>query len=293
MRFVSLAKPTPRRARIANNRAANSRGPRPARLRRILVLATAGALAVVAFGALAGAGYLWRSGLAGDAMARAETNFIARSADFGLTVADVLVDGRKQTPAADVLAALDVQRGQPLLDFAPAAAKARLESLGWVREATVERRFPGTVVVHLTERRPLVLWQRDGKLALVDDTGSVITRDNLDRFADLPIVVGDDAPQFAPALIAMLATEPQLKSKVTAAVRVSGRRWNLRLNNAIDIRLPEEHPELAWKRLAELDRNYGLLQRDIIAIDLRMSDRLFVQLPHDAVHRLRQPGADT
>jgi len=292
MRFMTPAKP-PRRARAANNRAANGRGPRLARLWRIAVPTTAVALGAVTLGALAGAGYLWRSGLVGAEITRAETAFIARSADFGLVVRDVLVDGRQQTPASDVLAALDVQRGQPLLDFAPAAAKARLESLGWVREATVERRFPGTILVRLTERRPLALWQRDGKLTLIDDTGTVITHDNLDRFADLPIVVGDDAPQFAPALIAMLATEPQLKSKVTAAVRVSGRRWNLRLNNAIDIRLPEDHPELAWKRLAELDRNYGLLQRDIIAIDLRMSDRLFVQLPHDAVHRLHQPGADT
>jgi cell division protein FtsQ len=282
MRFVTPSRAkTPRRAQ------------RPARLRKTLATIAAGTAAVLLLGAVAGATLLWRSGAVGTAVANSKSALVDRTAALGLTVRAVLVEGRGETPSADVLAALAVRRGQPLFAFDPAAAKARLEQLGWVREASVERRFPGTVAVRLVERRPLALWQRGGKLALIDDTGTAIASADVGRFADLPIVVGDDAARHAPALLAILASEPQLKSRVTAAVRVSGRRWNVRLDNRVDVRLPEERPEAAWARLAELERAYGLLARDAAAIDLRMNDRLILRLPPASLRRLREPGADT
>lgn len=269
------------------------RAQRPSRLRKVAVRVAAHAAAVLLLGAVVGVAVLWRSGIVAATIAEAEAAAVTRSGELGLTVHAVLVEGRDETPRDAVLAALAVRRGQPLLGFDPASAKARLEKLGWVREAAVERRFPGTISVRLVERRPLALWQREGKLALIDDTGTVITGDNIGRFAKLPIIVGDDAARHAPALLAILASEPQLQAHVAAAVRVSGRRWNIHLDNGIDVRLPEEKPEAAWTRLAELDRAYGLLHRDVIAIDLRLSDRLILQLPPAAVTRLREPGADT
>src|SRR5260370_6854473 len=72
----------------------------------------------------------------------------------------------------------------------------------------------------------------------------------------------------------MLASEPELASRVTAAIRVGGRRWNLRIDDVIDVLLPEEGAETAWSRLAELERASALLKRDLQAVDLRLPDRL-------------------
>lgn len=263
------------------------------RLRRASRWIVAGILVatlVVASGTIA---FLWRSGAVASAFDQIRSAVIARSADMGMTVHAALLQGRDETSRESILAALGVVRGQPLLAFDPAAAKQRLERLSWVREAAVERRFPGTIAVRIVERRPLALWQRDGKLALVDDTGTVIEQDDIARFASLPIIVGDEAPRHAAALVAMLTSEPRLKAHVRAAVWVADRRWNLHLDNGIDVRLPEERPEAAWARLADLDRTSGLLQRDLIAIDLRMNDRLILQLSPAAARRLREPGADT
>lgn len=269
------------------------RGTWTARLRRTTGWIVAGIFIAMLFAATGITAFLWRSGTVSSGFDQMRGAVIARSADMGMTVRTVLVQGRDETSRDSILAALGVARGQPLLAFDPAAAKERLERLGWVREAAVERRFPGTIAVRIVERRPLALWQRDGKLALVDDTGTVIEQDNIARFASLPIIVGDDAPRHAAALLAMLASEPRLKAHVSAAVWVADRRWNLHLDNGIDVRLPEERPEAAWARLADLDRNTGLLQRDLIAIDLRMNNRLILQLSPAAARRLREPGADT
>lgn len=269
------------------------RGRAPARARRKGLWFAGISLAVAALTMTGVSAYLWRSGALKAAYVNAAAGLIAESARLGLAVDTVLVEGRNRTAAAAVLAALEVKRGLPLLAFDPEAAKDRLERLGWVRAAGVERRFPGTILVHLSERRPLALWQQGGKLALVDDTGAVISREDVAGFPNLPIVVGDDAPIAAPALLAMLESEPDLNAHVSAAVRVSGRRWDVRLDGKVDVRLPEDNADIAWRRLAEMNRTYGLLDRGVIVIDLRMEDRLILKLSPDALRRFKEPGADT
>jgi cell division protein FtsQ len=185
------------------------------------------------------------------------------------------------TAREDILEALGAGRGTPILAVDPAAAKARLEELPWVRSAAVERYLPDTLFVRLAERRPLAIWQNKGKLALIDETGTVITTERLDRYPGLPMVVGEDAPSHAAQLVDMLHGEPELEKRVAAAVRVGGRRWNLRLGNGIEVQLPEENPAEAWSQLAKLDRTNSLLARNIEAVDLRLPDRLVVRTVPD------------
>lgn len=243
------------------------------------------ALAIV----LAPVAYVARAGLpaaALDAYDRAVSQSIAASARVGLSVQEIFVEGRGETPGADVLAVLDVSRGTPIVTFDPAVAKADLEKLPWVRSAAVERRLPDTVYVRLKERRPLALWQRHGQLALIGDDGREIEGADIGRFASLPVVVGDDAPRHAAGLLSLLSTEPDLERRVTAAVRVGERRWNLRIDagadRTIEVQLPEINPAAAWSRLAEAVRAAGLFDRNVVNVDLRLPDRLVVRVIREA-----------
>lgn len=247
-------------------------------------LKLAGLLAGFAAGAGAGA-YAWHAGLPDAvhrATASAEARTLAVSARLGLSVQEVFVDGRVETPADDVLHVLDVSRNEPILSFRPSEAKAELERLPWVKSASVERRLPNVVYVRLTEREPLALWQRHGQLTLIDRDGVPIPGADVARFGGLPVVVGDGAPPRAAGLLALLATEPDLARRVSAAVRVGDRRWNLRLDmgdgRAIEALLPEENPGAAWARLAELERDKGLFEHNITAVDLRFPGRLVVRV---------------
>jgi cell division protein FtsQ len=74
----------------------------------------------------------------------------------------------------------------------------------------------------------------------------------------------------------------KIREQVRAIVLVGSRRWNLRLTNGMDIRLPEANVEKALATLTKLDNDEQLLSRDIVAIDLRLPDRLTVQLSDDA-----------
>ena len=267
MRLLT-ADPDPGRAARSSRR---RRAPRWLRL---------GGAAALAVALIAGSGFaVHLSGWDVQAVEGVRAKMLALSAEAGLKVNDVVVQGRGRTGGDAILAALGATRGTPMLAISPAAAKARLEALPWIRSASVERLLPDTLYVQVAERQPLALWQRRGKLQLIDREGTVVAVPSLDEFADLVILVGDEAPKAAPALLEMLASEPALRPHVAAAVRVGGRRWNLKLDSGIDVELPEDNVGAAWHQLAQLDRTDGLLRRDILKVDLRLPDRLVLQVP--------------
>ncbi len=207
---------------------------------------------------------------------------VAASAAAGYDLATLEVEGRKETPKDDIMLALGAMKGDPILDIDLEAARQRIVDLPWVTSAVVERRLPGTLRVTLTEAEPMALWQRQGDFYLVSQTGDILAVKDVARFGKLPVLVGDSAPQKAGELFAMLALEPDLKKRVTAAVFVGNRRWNLRLDNGVDIKLPEMAAAAAWQRFAGLERQHRLLDKDISIIDLRQDDKLVVRQAHPA-----------
>ncbi len=208
-------------------------------------------------------------------------------AGLGLRVDEVTVVGRNRTEAGDVLDALGVSRGEFIFDIDLEAARLRLERLEWVERATVSRHLPGTVHVQLVEREPFAVWQRGGHLSLVDRTGALITDDNLQAFAHLPLVVGHGAQRNAAALMAELMEKPSLASRLQAAVRVSDRRWNLKLQNGIEVRLPARGISDSLRKLARLDAKNGVLSRDIRAVDLRVPGRITILIDSESAAKRR------
>lgn len=281
MRQLTLPSLSPRKG-VAGTRRKLARGavrPRKAPFRRraprwLLRLARPVVWIAAALTILLGGAAVWRGG-GGDTLQAA---LLAWTGSAGIAVEEVLVVGRVETSAAGLLAALNVEKGSPLFAFSPAAARERLLALGWVRDARVERRFPSVVYVNLEERRPAAIWQYAGGFSLVDDTGALIGADAVARFPSLPVIVGRDAPESFATLFAVLGTRPDLFDRVIAAVRVGGRRWNLKLDNGMAVLLPEEGVARSWRALANAAEDFGLLERDLVHIDLRIPDRLVMRL---------------
>jgi cell division protein FtsQ len=261
---------------------APSSRPVPRRRRRpVMPMLRRGARwsALVALAGLAYGGFALSRSPGRDALlAGAADRVVAATASLGMVVDDIEVEGRETTESAMIMAALAAGRGTPILAVDLDRAKAELEKLPWVRSAAIERRLPHTLHVRLTERRPLALWQHEGKQHVIDRQGEVIPGADLSRFARLPLVVGDSAATRAAALVEMLGSEPALAARVTAAVRVDDRRWNLRVDDSIEVLLPEEHPEAAWAQLAAFERRNNLLKRDVQRIDMRLPGRLVVRV---------------
>src|SRR3546814_1121255 len=171
--------------------------------------------------------WLYQDGWFGRQAEALQLTALDGTARLGLRIEEVLVEGRARTEAEEILARLGLETGRPILAVDPEAARIALEELPWVRAASVERQLPDTLYIRLAEREPLALWQEQGVIQVIDRDGAVIPGVEPRRYAHLPLVVGSDAPAHAAMLIAVMNSEPELRERVTAAVRVGGRRWTL------------------------------------------------------------------
>jgi len=207
-------------------------------------------------------------------------NAIANSAGFRIT--SVAINGRKQLTQDEILTIGGVNGRSSLLFLDASSVREKLKADPWISEATVLKLYPGQLRIDIVERAPFALWQRNGQLSVISEDGAVLERYVSPRFVKLPLVVGKGAETRARDFLALLARYPQINDVTKAVVLVGERRWNLRLNDGLDIRLPENDVSNALATLSNLDKNEHLFAKDIVAIDLRQPDRLVVQLSDDA-----------
>lgn len=194
-------------------------------------------------------------------------------------IQDINITGRYETPQALVLESLQVKSGDTLFAYDVQAAQARLEALPWVHTSAVSRRWPRSLAVTLEERIPLALWQYKGKIQLIDRTGTVIKGAEIERFAELPFVVGAGAPQAAAEFLPLLHAETKIAPLVQSLSWIGDRRWNIRLVNGVVIKLPEDSASGALARLQALTTDPNWLNKAVSSIDLRLPDRVILQTP--------------
>jgi cell division protein FtsQ len=200
----------------------------------------------------------------------------------GLGVDRVTISGLRELHEREVLDAAGIDPRGSLAFFDVASARQGLTSHPLVAEASIRKLYPGEITIQLTERDAFALWQLDGEISIIAADGTVIDRMRDGRFAHLPLVVGPDANKHARAYVALLQEAGPLRSRIRGATLVSGRRWTLKLDNGLDVRLPETGADEAMRRLERLAREQKLLDRDIIAVDLRQPDRVTLRLTEEA-----------
>ena len=210
----------------------------------------------------------------------------------GFRIVSVALAGQHHISREDVLAAAGVTDTTSLLFLDVEQTRERLKSNPWIADATVLKLYPGELQIGIREREAFALWQKDGRVSVIADDGTVLEPYVAPRLIELPLVVGRGAETRAKEFLALLDRYPDLRASVRATVLVGERRWNLRLKNGIDVRLPETDIAPALERLVALDKEKNLTTRDIVAIDLRLPDRVTVRLSEAAAQARIEAAKD-
>jgi cell division protein FtsQ len=200
-----------------------------------------------------------------------------RFGQAGFRLKSVHVEGASPMATADIIRVAGVYKDQPLLGLDLEALRRRIEAVGWVKEARVVRLLPDTLVVAVSERRQMAVWQHAGKSVVIDDHGQVIPEADAARFTTLPLVVGAGGAERAPAILPILAQRPKLMERMDALVRVDDRRWDLRMKDGSLIQLPAQGEEQALMELERLDARSRILELGFERIDLRNPDLVAVR----------------
>jgi len=233
-------------------------------------------IAVVALGFLWAGGYI---GLMGEKLSRVAG---VGAVNAGFEIKRITARGVDHASEQDILAAVGPVIGASILHFDADRARASVEQLGWVRSAAVSKLLPDTVHVSVREREPAAVWQLSGDLHLIDDTGAVIRQVDAYEYADLPLIVGAGAPGAASEMLKALQAQPELWRRASALIRVSDRRWNLKMKSGVDVKLPETGAAASVAYLARLQAETGLLDEPLEYVDLRNPEN-FVYRTKDAL----------
>jgi cell division protein FtsQ len=204
------------------------------------------------------------------------------TARTGFAVDQIKVVGNQHASEIDILDKLELNGWTSLIGLDVEAARERIASLPWVELAAVRKVYPHTLEIRIEERQAFALWQQGSALNVIERSGRVIAPFTGGDLAKLPLIVGSGAPDHAPDLIARLAKFPELAARVKSYIRIGDRRWDLRLDNGVAVKLPENGVDQAFTDIVRMNRESGLLGRDIVAVDLRIADRVAVELSPDA-----------
>lgn len=231
--------------------------------------------AVGLYGAVRGGQYEDFVALRGD-----PRDLVAKAIGFGIK--EVTVSGISELDQTEVLQVAGVDSRGALPFFDAAGARERLLAVPLVKSATVRKLYPNELEITLTEREPFALWQNHGEVFVVSVDGTVIDKFDDARFARLPLVVGEGAAPKAKTFARLMEVSPEVRAHVRAGMLVGQRRWTLKLDNGVEVRLPEEGAAQAIARFATLMKEQKILDKDVLAIDMRYPDRVVLRLSEEA-----------
>ncbi len=208
---------------------------------------------------------------------RIKTDLAHYTANKGFSLQTINVSGRNQTESAAIRAVVTKWRGQSIFTVDLVDIRKALLGLGWVKDAVVSRHLPDRLAVKLIERQPVALLQTPAGHQLIDEAGAIIDGADVAAFSHLVVVSGTGAAARTNVLLDILESEPEIFADVWAVQLIALRRWDIHMRSGLTIRLPEEDPVMAWSRLAKLERDTAITERDLAAIDLRIPGQLVVE----------------
>jgi cell division protein FtsQ len=207
-----------------------------------------------------------------------------RSARAGFGVRQVLLSGVDRQPRIDIYREVLAGGSDAMVLLDPGALRTRINALPWVADSEVRRQWPDTLRIHVVERQPVAIWQRNGRYRLIDREGRVLPATSLEPFRGLPLVVGEGAPAATGDLIALLAAHDDIARALLGAVRVSGRRWDLRMRTGETIALPPDREAAsALRRFAAAQAITPVLGQGFLKVDLRIEGKMAVRLRPEAL----------
>ncbi|MCM2560690.1 cell division protein FtsQ/DivIB [Lutimaribacter sp. EGI FJ00015] len=199
------------------------------------------------------------------------------------------VDGASAGVDEDIREILPLDFPVSSFDLELASILATVRELPAVKDAAVRIRNGGVLQIDVTERVPAALWRSRDGLELVDETGAVlgVATARADH-PELPVIAGDGAAEHvAEALRVIRATGP-LAPRLRGLVRMGERRWDVVLDRDQRILLPEDKPVQALERVIALDHAQELLERDVAAVDMRLTGRPTVRMKPSAIEQWRK-----
>ena len=200
--------------------------------------------------------------------------------NLGFELNYIQVSGNKTITKKDIIKKLVFKNCDNLFCVNLKQSKNEIEKNNWVKSAKLRYSLPSKLSIFIEEEKPTFLLKKNKNLTLLNLEGKkiqdikIISKD----YKDLLILSGDGVESKIFNLLNIFSVGTVISENIKEATLVSSRRWSLKHSSNIIIELPEDNPSKAFYKIVELENKYGFLNERLKKIDLRISDRMIIQL---------------
>ena len=198
---------------------------------------------------------------------------------FGFSVQTIhVVDNVNPDQEQRILDALGIVEGDNMFRADPHDLKERLDALPGFGGIQVHRFWPDQITVVATPLEASVLYRDDqtGSVVPVHMTGELAAE--MDDTELFHTIQGAGALDAYPLLHDELQAYPTIDTRLEYAERRGERRWDLIMVSGLRVKLPGgDARSAAMEVLAALQRETGVLDRQVEMIDLRDPARVYIR----------------
>jgi len=205
-------------------------------------------------------------------------NKLIKNLGFELNYVQVL--GNKSVLKDDIIKKIVFKNCDNLFCVDLKKSKNEIEKNNWIRSAKLKYNLPSKLSIVIEEEKATFLLKETKNITLLNLDGKRIQDIKIisNDYKDLLILSGDGVENKIFNLLSIFSVSTSISENIKEATLVSSRRWSLKHSSNIIIELPEDNPGKAFYKIAELENKYGFLNEGLKKIDLRVSDRMIIQL---------------
>jgi len=147
----------------------------------------------------------------------------------------------------------------------------------WVNNIKIKSDYKNTLNIEVLEEIPFGIYDNNNQKILFSHNLIILDIiDNKKKFSNLITFYGENSIYNSKNLIINL--EKDFQNTVNEAIFIENRRWNIKLNNLILLKLPEENLKEAINNYKKIYANFSNKDlKDIESIDLRIKNRAIIK----------------
>jgi len=207
--------------------------------------------------------------------------FAVNLSAHNLNVNDIEVAGNYHLSKADVMKSLNINRETSLLTLELNIIEARLRSNPWIKEVSLRKQMPDTLMIRIKEAEPKALLYLNGSAFLIEEEGNMLEEVMNEGAAFLPVIRSDSAEknkkglQEALLLVDALNKKGILSSRESVEIRLNSYGPDMVVDGTV-IKVGYGNYEEKLARWEELEPEVSKLGQTSY-IDLRFRDRVIVK----------------
>jgi cell division septal protein FtsQ len=168
--------------------------------------------------------------------------------------------------------------------------KTKIQALPWVDEVVISVSLHDSLNIHIKEHQPFAIWQDNNKRYIVSKEAKIIAINDAEKFDSLIILTGANAYKNVKSLFNILAIDPEISRNIYSATWVGGRRWDVRFDNGLLVKLPNNdssgNMKDAWDSLIKMYNMPGSTI-GLKTIDLRIAKKIYLEYDDKTTKELK------